>query len=157
LSRLLIIIINVKSEETTNRLDGGDDDGGQFGRGTTNTTQIYNINARRGREENKTTTITSEYKELFIVFVLSPLSLFRACISGVYTFDDDAMMQSIDDICMHAVNSTVLNKERRFSLGVLKVVMMMILIVVLLLLCVQLIVSLIDFFQLDFSKMFLIK
>lgn len=59
LSRLLIIIINVK--KTTNRLDGGDD-GGQFGRGT-NTTQIYNINARRGREENKTTTITSEYKE----------------------------------------------------------------------------------------------
>ena len=49
LSRLLIIIINVKSEETTNRLDGGDD-GGQFGRGT-NTTQIYNINARRGREK----------------------------------------------------------------------------------------------------------
>lgn len=46
----------MKSEETTNRLDGGDD-GGQFGRGT-NTTQIYNI--MRAEAENKTTTITSE-------------------------------------------------------------------------------------------------
>lgn len=70
-------------KKTTNRLDGGDD-GGQFGRGT-NTKQIYNINARRGREENKTTTITSEYKELFIVFVLSPLSLSFARVLVVYT------------------------------------------------------------------------
>lgn len=69
-------------------------------------------------------------------------------------------MQSIDDICMHAVNSTVLNKERRFSFGFSfkgchDDDSNCCLIVIYSARSVNCFISLIDFFQLDFSKMFL--